>query len=407
MKKSFIYLFITLLLFVSFSSLVNAALPLPGETFTPPAGSQQVVCNIGYTDGLLYDQDWHFIITNICKAEKQLNEWKYDCSNVNLAWSIKYGGVYICPATGCTDVYNANSGGIGLDSLFSNSNFVNLYANDDSTNKDLYTNSELKNILTSKKCPSYIYIATNPTNQHLGFIFSSSPVNNASQIFKNSGYKVEFMSENAGEDLSAVNKTNFENHLKKMKDNIQKFKDNDWGNVYSEECSKFGVFGGIFHIGTGDYTENTTLKYYEKYKEELQKSDSSYNFTEADSLFDEYKTKYVCAPKPIDTGEINEIKLNRVTCETLFMNGSEYNDTWKLLSTTLKFMQYMAVTLALVLSIVDFIKVVPTNDKDAIKKSAFKAVTRVGIAIVIFFVPIILDFILELVGFSNPTCGLI
>ena len=46
MKKSFIYLFITLLLFVSFSSLVNAALPLPGETFTPPAGSQQVVCNI-------------------------------------------------------------------------------------------------------------------------------------------------------------------------------------------------------------------------------------------------------------------------------------------------------------------------------------------------------------------------
>lgn len=407
MKKILNYISFILFMCLNFNLLVNAALPLPGEKPTPPPGSFQTVCNIGYTDGLLYDHDWHFNIINICKAEKQLSEWKYDCSNVNLAWSIKYGGVYICPATGCKDVYNANSGGIGLDSLFSNSNFVNLYANDDSTNKDLYTNSELETILTSKKCPSYVYIATNPTNQHLGFIFSSSSVNNASQIFKNSGYKVEFMSENAGEDLSAVNKTNFENHLKKMKDNIKKFEDNDWGNTYSEDCSKFGNFGGIFHIGTGDYTENTTLKYYEKYKTELQKSDSNYNFSEADSLFKEYKTKYVCAPKPEATLELPEIGTGKVTCETLFMNGGVYNNTWKLLNSSLKFMQYIAVTLALVLSIVDFIKVVPTNDKDAIKKTATKSATRLGIAIVIFFVPIILNFILSLVGFSNPTCGLL
>ena len=70
-------------------------------------------------------------------------------------------------------------------------------------------------------------------------------------------------------------------------------------------------------------------------------------------------------------------------------------------------MQYIGVILALVLSTIDFIKVVPTQDKDAIKKASSKAFTRLVIAIIIFFVPIILDFILELVGFNNPTCGLL
>ena len=106
--------------------------------------------------------------------------------------------------------------------------------------------------------------------------------------------------------------------------------------------------------------------------------------------------------------DLPTLELEKVTCELIFHNEyGEYNNTHKLLSGTLRFMQYIGVVLALVLSIIDFIKVVPTQDKDMLRKSAIKAATRLGIAIVIFFVPIVLDFILDLVGFSNSTCGLL
>ena len=108
-----------------------------------------------------------------------------------------------------------------------------------------------------------------------------------------------------------------------------------------------------------------------------------------------------------DNIELPPIALGKLTCEDLFKDGDTYNNTWQLLSTTLRFMQYLGIILATVLSIVDFVKVVPTQDKDAINKASKKAVTRLVIAIIIFFVPIILDFILDLVGFSNPTCGLL
>ena len=102
-----------------------------------------------------------------------------------------------------------------------------------------------------------------------------------------------------------------------------------------------------------------------------------------------------------------EISLGKVTCEDIFKDGNDYNSTHKLLASTLRFMQYLGIILATVLSVVDFMKVVPTNDKDALNKAAKKAVTRLVIAIVIFFVPVILNFILGLVGFNNPTCSLL
>jgi len=105
--------------------------------------------------------------------------------------------------------------------------------------------------------------------------------------------------------------------------------------------------------------------------------------------------------------ELPGIALGKITCEDLFKNGDDYNATHKLLASTLRFMQYLGIILATILSVVDFIKVVPTNDKDALNKAAKKSVTRLVIAIVIFFVPVILNFILGLVGFNNPTCRLL
>jgi len=126
-------------------------------------------------------------------------------------------------------------------------------------------------------------------------------------------------------------------------------------------------------------------------------------FTEEDII-----TENDNIPEPDEQTEMSGMELGRLTCDMLFQDeNGNLNLTHQMLSTTLRFMQYIAVIIALVLSIVDFIKVVTTNDKDGIKKASKRAAMRLCIAILIFFVPIILDFILDLIGFNSSTCGLL
>ena len=103
---------------------------------------------------------------------------------------------------------------------------------------------------------------------------------------------------------------------------------------------------------------------------------------------------------------LEKIDYGKVTCATIFGTGS-YNETHRLLSTCIKFIQYLAIVLALVLSIIDYIKVIPTNDKDALMKTTKNSAIRLGIAIAIFLVPALLKFVLKLLGITNAFCGLI
>jgi len=249
-------------------------------------------------------------------------------------------------------------------------------------------------------CPTYVYVASSKSKKKVAFIFASTKIDNAKDLFEKEGYTVTFEEQDGGEDLNKVNDTNYKNQVQKMKDNIQEFKDNDWGNTYSESCEAWSKFGGIY------WGDNLVIESYDKYKEEIFKVDPNYDFSDGEKVLEEYKTME-CAPKPETDAELEPIELGKVTCDTLFKNGNDYNDTWKLLNTSLRFIQYLEIILAVVLSMLDFIKVVPTQDKDVLKKATTKAVTRLIIAIVIFFVPIIIDVILGLVGFSSPTCGLL
>ena len=104
--------------------------------------------------------------------------------------------------------------------------------------------------------------------------------------------------------------------------------------------------------------------------------------------------------------ELEKVDYGKVTCATIFGTGS-YNETHRLLSTCIKFIQYLAIVLALVLSIIDYIKVIPTNDKDALMKTTKNSAIRLGIAIAIFLVPVLLKFVLEILGITNAFCGLV
>lgn len=75
------------------------------------------------------------------------------------------------------------------------------------------------------------------------------------------------------------------------------------------------------------------------------------------------------------------------------------------LDLTLNIMKYGAIILTFALSTMDFIKATINQDKDQLKKSTTTAVKRLIAAIIIFFLPILINFILSLLGAYN-TCGL-
>ena len=67
--------------------------------------------------------------------------------------------------------------------------------------------------------------------------------------------------------------------------------------------------------------------------------------------------------------------------------------------------KYVAIAALLVLSTVDFIKAIINNDKDALKKAGMTAGKRFIFVVLLFFLPIIVDFIMRLFG-AYGTCGI-
>ena len=71
----------------------------------------------------------------------------------------------------------------------------------------------------------------------------------------------------------------------------------------------------------------------------------------------------------------------------------------------LNVMKYIAIAALIVLSMVDFIKATVSNDKDALKKAGVTATKRFFFAVILFFLPIIIDYIMSLFG-AYGTCGI-
>lgn len=71
----------------------------------------------------------------------------------------------------------------------------------------------------------------------------------------------------------------------------------------------------------------------------------------------------------------------------------------------LNLMKYIAIIALLVLVVVDFLKAMVQNDKDAIKKAGMNAAKRFIFCVLIFFLPIIVEFIMSLFG-AYGTCGI-
>ena len=66
------------------------------------------------------------------------------------------------------------------------------------------------------------------------------------------------------------------------------------------------------------------------------------------------------------------------------------------LSLALDIIRYTAIIALLGLSIADFAKAIISNDKDALKKASTKTLKRFIYCVILFFLPIVIDFALDL-----------
>lgn len=69
----------------------------------------------------------------------------------------------------------------------------------------------------------------------------------------------------------------------------------------------------------------------------------------------------------------------------------------------LNIMRYAAIVLTIILSSIDFLKAVIAQDKDMLKKATSNSIKRLILAVLLFFLPTLIDFILSLLGGYN-TC---
>lgn len=92
-------------------------------------------------------------------------------------------------------------------------------------------------------------------------------------------------------------------------------------------------------------------------------------------------------------------------CESIFGDStdSQYPAYW--MQWILNIMKYVAIAALLILSTFDFIKALVSNDKDALKKAGMTTAKRFIFVVILFFLPIIVDFIMHLFG-AYGTCGI-
>ncbi len=93
------------------------------------------------------------------------------------------------------------------------------------------------------------------------------------------------------------------------------------------------------------------------------------------------------------------------SCDNLFGDPDDVDCTAYWMQWILNIAKYVAIAALLVLSTVDFIKALASNDKDALKKASMTTAKRFIFVVILFFLPIIVDFIMRLFG-AYGTCGI-
>lgn len=363
-KKSYYFIFIFICIFCCIIR-VDAE-----ETFS------NTVCNIGSTDGLLYSNDWSFVLIKPPVNDLPSN---IDLDKNKAVYVFNYSVIQINNKDNGNSIYASHSIG-NVDNIGTDDKFANL-----GTGKDgMYSTDELIKLLNSAKCPNYIYAASSLEKQKIGFIFSSKKVDNAKEIFEKAGYEVLF-EQNGGSNLDDENIKNFENNLNDMKSKLEEYKKGNWSEKYNEKCSNLTYFGGD--------GLNVMITYYEKYRALLP---DSYDKSEAEKIYKEYKNAKCALSSSRDNNKDNDMDLSGCIID----KGTQSIIDW-----IMNLVRIGGVILLVVLGMLDFVKAAASGEQEEMKKSKSKFVKRLIACVVLFFVPIIVKILVGLVNLgSGESC---
>lgn len=95
------------------------------------------------------------------------------------------------------------------------------------------------------------------------------------------------------------------------------------------------------------------------------------------------------------------------SCDSYLGNPKENGSPAYYLQFVFDLMKYLALVILFVMTIIEFGKATVSSNQDAMKKALQNTLKRLIIAVVIFFLPILIKFILTLLGIYSPsTCGI-
>ncbi len=96
-----------------------------------------------------------------------------------------------------------------------------------------------------------------------------------------------------------------------------------------------------------------------------------------------------------------------MSCDGVLGNPSDENSVAWLLQQILNFIKVVGPLLVVVLSSIDFAKVIVKSDDEAMAKAQKKLGMRLILAASLFFIPTLVQVLLDVFGFiSDPTCGI-
>lgn len=94
-------------------------------------------------------------------------------------------------------------------------------------------------------------------------------------------------------------------------------------------------------------------------------------------------------------------------CESYLGNPKTKGEPAYYLQFVFNLIKYAAILLLFALTVMEFSKATVSSNQDAMKKALQNTIKRLIIAVVIFFLPILIKFVFELLGiYSAGTCGI-
>lgn len=102
----------------------------------------------------------------------------------------------------------------------------------------------------------------------------------------------------------------------------------------------------------------------------------------------------------------NQVEIKSKTCESILGDPEDDTSFAYFLQEAFTIIQWAGPILCVILSLIDFIKAIASQDKDALTKAIKTSIKRFIFAVLLFFLPMLVNFLLGDVLDWYGTCGI-